>query len=111
MCIIGYCTHLTALLRIMLCEEGFFGTDQFSKQLDTAYEDFRSFCRARKISCSQPPFTPRLATLSFYGDNVLYININCFLYLWYTLVVCLNKWNASLFFLSLGFGINQISLT
>lgn len=47
-------------LRTMLCDEGFFEGDTFAKKLDAAYTDFRAFCRARKISCSQPAFTPKL---------------------------------------------------
>lgn len=43
-----------------MCDEGFFGDGNLAKKLDEAYTDFRAFCRARKISCSQPPFTPKL---------------------------------------------------
>ena len=46
----------------MLVEDGIFGAGSLSTQLDRAYEDFQSFCRLKKIYCSQPPFTPGLDT-------------------------------------------------
>ena len=43
--------------RTMLVEEmEFFGPGTFQQQLDSAYKDFVSFCRDRKLKHSQPPF-------------------------------------------------------
>ena len=50
-----------------LCDLQFFGpATDLQDQLDLAYDSFRSFCRAEKISTSQPPFKVRHAT----GMNV-----------------------------------------
>ena len=44
----------------MLCEDKFFDGDNFREQLESAYDDFKSFTKAKKISHSQKMFTPRL---------------------------------------------------
>ena len=47
-----------------LIEASFFGdyqTESLQDLLDEAYRQFRAFCRQQKISCSQPPFTVKLA--------------------------------------------------
>ena len=45
----------------MLCEElQWYGPGPFQRQLDQAYGDFISFCKARKIPHSQPPWTTKL---------------------------------------------------
>lgn len=46
----------------MLCEDNFWQGNTFAEQLNQAYDDFRSFLRSRKITCSQKRFTPRLVT-------------------------------------------------
>lgn len=41
----------------MLCQElEYFGPGTFQQQLDQAYKDFQTFCRANKLDQSQPPF-------------------------------------------------------
>ena len=47
-------------IRKMMCDDGVYGDGTLGEKLDRAYEDFRAFCRAKRISCSQPPFTPKL---------------------------------------------------
>ncbi|CAK9060971.1 unnamed protein product [Durusdinium trenchii] len=53
-----YGTNASAL--VMLCEDKFFDGDNFREQLESAYDDFKSFTKAKKISHSQKMFTPRL---------------------------------------------------
>ena len=52
------------------------------KRLDTAFLDFKAFCKARQISCSQPPFSVKLALWKVYvfclsglSLLVLYVNV------------------------------------
>ena len=47
--------------RMMLCEDNFFNGETFAEQLESAYDDFKAFLRAKRISCSQKMFTPGLA--------------------------------------------------
>ena len=51
------------LVRSMLLCSGYFGdaASPVAVRLRAAYKEFRSWTRAEKISCSQPPFTERLA--------------------------------------------------
>ena len=51
------------ILRMCLIEDGFFlpvGNDSLQSRLDVAYQDFRAWCHANRINCSQPPFTVKL---------------------------------------------------
>lgn len=48
-------------LRMLLCELMHFGPLPFEDQLETAYQNFVSFCQQRKIPHSQPCFLPRHA--------------------------------------------------
>ena len=37
---------------------GYFTGGTINEKFEQAYGDFRSFCKARKLTCSQPPFKP-----------------------------------------------------
>lgn len=55
-----------------LIEDGFFlpvGNDSLQSRLDVAYQDFRAWCHANRINCSQPPFTVKLVLKK--GQEVL----------------------------------------
>lgn len=58
----------------MLVDDGFFAAGSLSTQLDRAYEDFQSFCRLKKIYCSQPPFKPGLDTCLI-NSNLYYLEV------------------------------------
>ena len=48
---------------MMLLEAGFFGHDPSTqKLLDNAYAHFKAFIAAKKIPCSQAPFTKKMVT-------------------------------------------------
>lgn len=55
-------SDLMLLPRMTLVEEEHFGSaaESVQQRLDTAYNAFSSFCKSRKISCSQPPFTEKM---------------------------------------------------
>ena len=58
---------------MMLCDDKFFNGDTFAEQLENAYDDFKAFLRATKISCSQKMFTPGLA----FRLNTIYFFQSC----------------------------------
>ena len=61
------CVQHTIQPRLLLCEDlQYFGPGSLSDQMDVAYKEFLSFCSARKIYHSQPPFVPKMvAWLSY----------------------------------------------
>ena len=57
--------------RMLLAQASYFAdyqTESLQDILDVAYRRFRAFCRERKISCSQPPFTVKLVA----GSHLIY---------------------------------------
>ena len=49
--------------RMMLLDTGYFGSDPSrQKLLDTAYKNFKAFIAAKRIPCSQAPFTEKMVT-------------------------------------------------
>lgn len=63
-----FCCHLfwahPETTRNLLCETGFFGAE---RKLETAFKEFTAWARAKKIHCSQNPFTPSMVP----GCNLL----------------------------------------
>lgn len=64
-----------------LLEMSWFGDAQLplQKRLDNAFKDFKAFLKVRKITCSQPPFSVKLATwLSIHACVYLFMCEVCF---------------------------------
>ena len=71
--------------RMLLAQASYFAdyqTESLQDILNVAYGRFRAFCRERKISCSQPPFTVKLVAgchLIYWQLFSLFHTVPCFL--------------------------------
>ena len=55
----------------MLCSNGLFGDNSLplKKLLETAYTDFKDWCKVEGVSCSQPVFTPGLVACKIWPSD------------------------------------------